>query len=324
MTSAAAIHGLPFDRALNDVFPMQDGSSHLVTVQVRPVSPGYIQTMSLPLMQGRDLGEDDSASGLPVALASISTVRHLWPGQPGIGHTFQLMGATWRVVGIVADAPNHSPGEEYSASVYVPVAQCPDNLTKALNGWFPTSFVVRMAAHLDAAAIARQAVASADPEIPMAKLITMRQLIDNSVATPRFFTQLASGFGGFSLLLTAVGLFGLLNYQVTQRAHEIGVRMALGASREAILRGVLVASGWLVLLGCSLGLLVALWLRPLLTHWIAASVVGADSAATSVLFNRASAILFAIVALALTALLAAAIPARRAAQVNPIEALRTE
>ena len=324
VTSAAAIDGLPFDRALNDVFPMQDGSSHFVTVQFRPVSPGYIRTIGLPLMKGRDLAEDDSASRLPVALASLSTVRHLWPGKPGIGQTFQLMGATWRVVGIVADAPNHSPGEEYSASVYVPLAQLPDNLTKAMNGWFPASFVVRMAAHLDAAALSRRAVAAADPEIPLAKLTTMQQLIDSSIAAPRFFTQLASGFGGFSLLLTAVGLFGLLNYQVTQRTHEIGVRMALGASRERILRGVLVASGWLVIAGGTIGLLAALWLRPLLTHWIAVSVIQSDSAESGVLFNRSAAILIAVALLAVTAFFAAALPARRASQVDPIEALRTE
>jgi predicted permease len=322
VTSAAAINGLPFDRGLNDSIPSEHGQ--ILTVQFRPISPGYLKTISLPLVEGRDLAESDSAAGLPVALVSASGARRLWPGRPAIGNTFPLSGKAWRIVGVVSDAPNRSLAEEASSSIYVPIAQMPDRLMKAVNGWFPTSFVIRMAAHLDAAVIARRAVSAADPEIPLAKLTTMRQMIDNSVAAPRFFTQLAAGFGSFSLLLTAIGLFGLLNYQVTQRTHEIGVRMALGASREVILRGVLAASGRLVLLGGTTGLLTCLWLRPLLMHWITTSVLGSESATPGLLFNHGVAILMAVAVLTATTLLAAALPARRAAQVDPIESLRTE
>ncbi len=322
VTRAAAINGLPFDRSLNDSIPSEHGQ--ILTLQFRPVSPGYLTTISLPLVEGRDLAESDSAAGMPVALVSVSGARRLWPGRPAIGNTFPLSGKSWRIVGVVADAPNRSLAEEASSSVYVPIAQMPDRLMKAVNGWFPTSFVIRMAAHLDAAEIARRAVAAADPEIPVARLTTMQQMIDNSVAAPRFFTQLAAGFGSFSLLLTAIGLFGLLNYQVTQRTREIGVRMALGASREVILRGVLLASGWLVLLGGSLGLFTSLWLQPLLTHWITASVLGSESVTAGFLFNRSAAILVAVADLIATTLLAATLPARRAAQVDPIESLRME
>jgi len=322
VASAAAINGLPFDRALNDNIPSDNG--HMLLVQFRLISPGYLRTVGLPLVEGRDLTGSDLATGLPVALVSVSAARHLWPSKPAIGQTFQLAGTASRIVGVVADSADRSLAEAESLTVYVPITQASGKMTKMMNHWFATSFVVRMAAHLDAAPIVRRAVDAGDPEIPVAKLTTMRQLIDNSVAAPRFFTQLAAGFGGFSLLLTAVGLFGLLNYQVTQRTHEIGVRMALGASREAILRRVLGASSRLVLGGSVLGLAAALWLRPLVTHWIAETVVGGDASQVGVLFNRTAAILTAVAVLATTALCAAALPARRASQVDPIEALRTE
>jgi predicted permease len=321
VASATAINGVPFDRGLNDNIPSQNG--RMLTIQFRPIAPGYLETIGLGLVEGRALAESDTASGLPVALVSVSGARRLWPGRPAIGSTFPLSGKQWRIVGVVRDAPNRSLAEEASSSIYVPIAQMPDKLTRAMNGWFPTSFVVRMAAHLDATGMARRAVAAADPEIPTARLTTMRQMIDNSVAAPRFFTELAAGFGGFSLLLTAVGLFGLLNYQVTQRTHEIGIRMALGASREAILRGVLAASGALALLGSLLGVLAVIWLRPLLAHWITASVIEVDSAA-GVLFSPTAAIVTAIAVLAPTTFCAAAMPARRAAAVEPMVALKSE
>ncbi len=324
VSSVAAINGLPLDRGLNDSIPAQGSSTRMLTIEFRPVTPGYLKTISLPLLQGRDLSDADRSNGLPVALASTTAARQLWPGKQAIGSTFPLSGKQWRIVGIVADAPDRTLSQDPAATVYVPLAQMPDRLMKALNGWFPMSFVVRLPAHLDAAAITRAAVAAADPEIPVAKLATMREVIEDSMAAPRFFTQLAGGFGAFSLLLTAIGLFGLLNYQVTQRTHEIGVRMALGASRERILRAVLTGSASLLLLGSIVGIVAALFLRPLVTHWIVGSVLNADSATPDMLFNRAAAVLLAAVLLALTTLCAAALPARRAAQVEPIEALRTE
>ena len=252
---------------------LSDHGGHASSIAVLGVSQGYFDTLGTRPVFGRPFTAEEELPGGPHALVlSYGLWVQAFGSDPSIlGRTLRLNQESVTVVGIM-----------------------PDSLTKAMNGWFPASFVVRMAAHLDAAALSRRAVAAADPEIPLAKLTTMQQLIDSSIAAPRFFTQLASGFGSFSLLPTAVSLFGLLNYQVTQRTHEIGVRMALGASRERILRGVLVASGWLVIAGGTIGLLAALWLRPLLTHWIAASVIQSDSAESGVLFNRSAAILIAV------------------------------
>ncbi len=193
-----------------------------------------------------------------------------------------------------------------------------------LTGWFPISFTVRLAANIDLARIAAQAVVEADPEIPVTKLATMGEIMEDSVAAPRFFAQLAQGFAGFAVLLTAIGLFGLLSYQVAGRTREIGIRMALGASRGSILRGVVVGSAALACSGALLGGAAALLLRPLLTLWIAEYVVGVAPTNHAVLFNGSLAILTALTLLGATTLVASALPARRAAQVEPIEALRTE
>ena len=106
---------------------------------------------------------------------------------------------------------------------------------KAINGWFSTSFVIRVSGDAPVAAEAARALHDADPEVPVGKFAEMQSFVDETVAAPRFFAWMSGGFAGFALLLTAVGLFGLLSYQVGMRTREIGVRMAVGAGRGQIL-----------------------------------------------------------------------------------------
>jgi predicted permease len=324
VSSAAAINGLPLDRGLN-TSGHPDGRSQLEhLVESRAVTPGYFRTMKLPLLEGRDIRDSDGPSTMPAIVVGSTAARRWWPGRSPVGSSVQMGKRTWRVVGVVADAPGRSLAES-SIMVYEPLAQLSDDGTKMLNGWFPTSFVVKLAARIDAGPMVRKAVADADAEIPVAKLTTMQQVVDNSVAAPRFFTELAEGFAAFGVLLTAIGLFGLLSYQVAQRTREIGIRMALGASRGAILRGVVAGSALLALTGAALGGVGALLLQPLLTRWIAENVIGTESGERSgLLFNGSIAVMLAIGLLLVTALAAALLPARRAARVEPMEALRTE
>ena len=193
-----------------------------------------------------------------------------------------------------------------------------------LNGWFPVSFAMRLAANMDVARIAAEAVASVDPEIPVAKLATMQQVVDSSIAAPRFFSQLAEAFAGFAVLLTAIGLFGLLSYQVAQRTRELGVRMALGASRERILVGVLFASGRLAVFGGAAGLLGAALLQPLLSRWILQDVLSTGEYGKALLFNNTAALILSACVLAAVSIAAAYLPARKASRVDPMEALRAE
>jgi predicted permease len=325
VSGAAAVVGLPLERGLNDGGWAAGHAGQSQTIELRTVTPGFLHTMGFNLLAGRELSPDDTGSTQHVAVISAAAAREFWPGQSAIGRVlFTGEDDGYRVVGIVNDSPATQLGQPPDFLVYTPMAQQTDATTKMLNGWFPVSFVAKTETHIDMATVARKAVASADPEIPVTGLTTMREVIDDSVAAPRFFTQIAEGFAAFALLLTAIGLFGLLSYQVTQRTREIGVRMALGASRLRVMLGVLRVSAAMAVLGGGIGVVGATLLHPLLTRWIMEYVAGLDATQTKYLLSGTAAVGAAVLALAVTVVVAAIEPARRASRVDPIEALRTE
>ncbi len=324
VSNAAAINGLPLDRGLNENGYPDARSQLKQTIEFRAITPGYFRTMQLPLLAGRDLAESDGPTTLPSAVINAAAARRWWPGRSPLGSSIHTGGEQWRIVGIVADAPSNSLADEPQILIYAPIAQLSDDATKMLNGWFPTSFAVRLAANLNVGPIARKAVAEADPEIPVAKLTTMQQVIDDSVAAPRFFTELAEGFAGFGVLLTAIGLFGLLSYQVAQRTREIGIRIALGAGRGSIMRSVMTGSAVLALAGAAMGGVGTLLFGPLLSRWIAENVIRAETPEPNLFLSSIAAVAWAAAFLILTCLGAALLPARKAARVEPMEALRAE
>jgi predicted permease len=329
VNSVAAVNGLPLDRGLNmGGFPV--GRPELrQSVEFRTITPGYFQTMGIPMLAGRDISDSDQASSDPVILVGASTAKKWFPNRSPIGEFIRIGGEkNWRIVGVVADVQQHSLVETQGVVLYGPMVQLSDEFTGMVNGWFSTSFAVRTSAHMNLAEPVQKAVGDADPEIPVAKLTTMQDVIDGTIRTPRFFSLLAAGFSGFAMVLTIIGLFGLLSYQVTQRTREIGVRMALGANRFAILltfllRGVTLAAIGLVVGG------VASWLtRPVLIHLLADAGVdvggSASRPAANVGVNSVFAALISVVVILLSAAVASWLPARRAAAVEPIQALRAE
>jgi ABC-type antimicrobial peptide transport system permease subunit len=198
---------------------------------------------------------------------------------------------------------------------------------KTLNDWFPTTFSIRTLegpVDPDIAVAAAAAVHAVDPEVPAAKFVPMQSFIDKSVAAPRFFSWLAGGFAGFALLLTVIGLFGLLSYQVASRTRELGVRMALGAQRYHVLGLVLHSGLLLTAMGLALGVAGSLALRRLVASLIASAVYIDISEATSLLGNQSVSIAIAAGAMLIAAIAASLIPARRAASIDPMEALRNE
>lgn len=320
----AAINGLPLDRGLNiGGFPVSSPEKNRNTIEFRTVTPGYFQTMGIPILSGRDISSSDGPGSDHVVLISAATAREYWPTRSPIGELFRADSETWRIIGVVGDTRQHSLLDSGDIVLYAPMAQLPDQFTGILNGWFPTTFAVRTAAHVDLLRITQQAVEHADSQIPVSRFTTMQTVIDSTFNQERFYSILATSFSVFSLILTVIGLFGLLNYQVSQRTREIGVRMAMGADRQNILFAILRRGLALVVAGIAVGLAVCWLVRPMLRLLLADAGIHGDSAPT-VIMNGTMAALAAALTLTAAAVIASWFPARRAASVEPMQALRTE
>jgi predicted permease len=321
----AAINGLPLDRGLN--IGANPSSRHDLRqiVEFRAVTPGYFATMGMHLLSGRDIAESDRAEADPVIVIGATAAKKWWPDRSPIGESIHIGGEQrWRIVGVAPDVAMHSLVESQGVVIYAPIAQLTDAFTGIINGWFPTTFSVRTAAHVDLAAAAQQAVERADPEIPVARLTTMQAVIDSTTDGPRFLSFLAGGFSGFATALTVIGIFGLLSYQVTQRTREIGLRMALGAGRTNILRGFMARGVGLASAGVALGLGASWLLRPVVSHLLADAGIDPATNAASIVMNSKPAAALAAVTIFAAALAASWLPARRAASIEPMQALRTE
>ena len=321
----AAVNGLPLDRGLNMFGNPSDRPELARTIEFRAIVPGYFQTMGIPLLAGRDIASSDHAGGDLVALIGETAAKKWWPGRSPIGELIRMGGQhKWRIVGVVADVQQHSLVESQGIVIYGPMVQLDDEFMGAINGWFPTTFAIRAAAHVNLAEVAQQAVAQADPEIPVTRLSTMQAVIDGTIQAPRFFSMLAGGFSGFALVLTVIGLFGLLSYQVTQRTREIGVRMALGANRLGILRVFLTRGLALASAGIALGWAASALMHPAVSHLLSDAGVDASDKATNVIMNGAEATLLAVLTILIATMVASWLPARRAASIEPMQALRIE
>jgi ABC-type antimicrobial peptide transport system permease subunit len=227
------------------------------------------------------------------------------------------------VIGVVGDSHTHSLAEAPALLIYEPFTQQPDDAMKRMNGWFRTSFAIRSAADTDLAAAVQKAIHDADPGIPISRYTTMQTIIDHSLARPRFFSSLVTAFAGFALALTVIGLFGLLSYQVTQRTREIGVRIALGATRSNVLRLILRRGLILTVIGLAMGSAASLML-PRLIHSIMSDIITGGGGIAMGLLSTLPALAMACSAMLTAAILASYLPARRASSIEPMEALRAE
>lgn len=323
----AAVNGLPLDRGLNEGGRPADRPEMKEIVEFRTVTPGYFRTLGITLLAGRDLTEADRAGAPNVVLVNEKAAEKWWPGRSPIGERVVVGGKSdgeRTVVGVVANTRNHSLVAPDNVMIYAPFAQMSDGSTKMLNGWFPTTFAVRMAGDVDVAAATQKAVTDADAEMPVAKLTTMQAIVDHTVAAPKFLSWMAGGFGVFALLLTVIGLFGLLSYQVTQRTREIGVRMAIGASRGEILGLILGRGVTLTAIGLAVGGVLSLAVPRVVGSVLTDNVAGSGESAGAMLSSSVTALGGAALAMLIAAGLASLLPARRAAAVEPVEALRAE
>jgi putative ABC transport system permease protein len=283
------------------------------------VTDGYFDTMGIRVVSGRRFGDSDrftegqlnytDKADRGVAMVTESTARALWPGQPAIGQSMWLPdidNTPWReVVGVVEDIQFHAVGEAPALHVFVPWTQASTGRPR---------LVAR--ASVDAAAITptvRAVVESVEPGTRIDAVTTLDALVSRATAQPRFTTRLVAAFGGLALLLAAVGIYGTLSYVVGSRTREIGIRLALGASRGAIMSNIVRRGVVPALAGGLLGLAIAV----AVARVFRALLFGVDPVDPASIAGGA-AVLIAV------ALAASAGPAYRAARVDPVRALRTD
>lgn len=274
------------------------------------ITPGYLDTMHIRLLRGRDISPSDSATAPLVLLVGETTARRMWPGEDPIGKHVKLGGLDkpwWTVVGVVADVHHVGLDVPPDMQMYVPHQQWPypDGLMH---------FVIRTAGPPTAlSSAAQQAIHSLDPTQPISRIAPLENYIGLSVQARRFAFILIGAFAAIALTLSLVGIYGVTAYSVAQRTREIGIRGALGAQRTELL-GLLLGQGML-LVGC--GVIAGVFVSLALTRFL-----------SSMLFNvePTDPLTFVGVVLLLVAVAAAAcfVPARRATRVDPVVALRYE
>ncbi len=281
---------------------------------LRGVSPGYLAAMGIPLSRGRDLAAADREGAERVALVNEAFTRRFWPGEDALGKRLSPSGEEgWaRVVGVVADVRHRRLEADARPEVLLPYEQLdPGFLTAWARG---VSVVVRSSADAGLVAeLARKELAAVDPNVPAIRSRPVSALVAEAAAQPRFQTWLLGSFAAIALALALVGIFGVTSYFVAERRQEIGIRMALGASRPEVLALVLGRGARLALLGVVLG---------------AAGAYALTRAMASLLFEVSptdpATFLQAAALLALTALLAAYLPAAKAAGTEPSSVLRRD
>ncbi len=282
-------------------------------MQVRVATPDYFTSIGIPLKRGRLFTEDDRQGTPRVVLITESAARQFFPNEEAIGKKIQLgwgrgpgkPRAGGEVVGIVGDVKEAGLDEPNPPHIYMPLRQWPVNFM---------SVVVKTATPPTTLAdTVRTEVYAVDANLPVSNLRTLDEIVSRSISQPRFYMLLLGIFAAVALALAAIGIFGVLSYAVAQRTREIGIRMALGAQRRAVINLVVREAMLLVVLGVVTGTIAALFLSQTMTKMLF-SVAPTDPAT------------FATVAggLLAVALLASYLPARRATRVDPVVALRTE
>ena len=280
-------------------------AEHQPEIYVRSASPSYFATAGVRLLRGRMLTDGDDAEGPPVLLMNEAGAKRFFPDSDPIGEHIRFWGASREIVGVVADEKFAGLASETPPAVYPPLWQVP----------MPSvSLLVRTTGDPAAAARAvRGEISAIDPEIALYDVGTMGEALTRSIGKERFTMLLLGSFAALALVLAVIGVHGVLSYAVEQRRHEMGIRMALGAQRSAVL-GLVVRQGMtLSLAGIALGVLGAL----AVTRLLGALLFGVGPADVAT---------FAVVVgvIALAAAVASFLPARAATAIDPATSLRNE
>ncbi|HEV2710904.1 MAG TPA: ABC transporter permease [Edaphobacter sp.] len=316
--SAAGSHNLPmtYDLAMisfeNPERPAPEGQQP--NIDLTFVSTDYFRTIQTPLLRGRDFTDDDDMKSQQVMIVNQAFAQQYFPGEDVLGKRLKPGAANgtpggppWReIVGVVGNIRHWATQREMAPAMYLPASQLPN--------WCCLNSVVRTSVDpMSLESAVKRLVSSMNGDIPVTNVRTMTELLSLQLAQPRFVMILLGAFAGLALILTVVGLYGVMAYSVSRRTREIGIRLALGAQRNAVLTMVLRDAAILLLAGIGMGSMVSLLSTPMLK---------------SMLYGAAprDPLVLAVVCIsvALAGLLAAYIPAFRAASIDPAQALRSE
>jgi len=310
---AAGVNVLPFSTYDRGTTVLADGAPEpepgtAPRAAYRVATPGYFETLEIPLEEGRDFDAHDRADGSPVAILNQKLARREFGDADPVGRRIRVGGPSqpWRViVGVVGNVRHSSLAEDPRAEVYLPLAQAPESMMMLT--------VKTSVDPLTLVAPARAAILALDPDQPVFHVSALDRKVAEALLLPGMEAALFGAFGGAALLLSALGLYGLLSFVVGQRTSELGLRMALGATPASVVRQVVGGSVRLLVPGLALGVVLAAMLGRVL-RGLFFQVDPLDP------------IVYASMAglLAVTALLAAAAPAARAARIDPARALREE
>lgn len=303
--------GMNFSFTVEGSRPVTDMNLPLAIYRV--ISPDYFRTMRIPTLRGRAFDRQDTVEKPAVVVVNRRLANQFWPGQDAVGKRVKVGPADspnpWAtVIGVVGDVRQVGLQGEQRLEMYATYKQDPRGFIA------PRDLVVRSKAEpASIVAAVREQVWAVDKDQPVSNVRTMERVFANAVARERFQTLLLSLFAGLALVLAVVGLYGVMSYTVTQRTHEIGIRMALGAQRKEVLRLIIGQGMVLTLVGVALGLGVALGVTRLM-----AGILYDVTATDPTTFVAVAGLLAAV------AFIACYIPARRATKVNPLVALRYE
>jgi predicted permease len=275
---------------------------------IEAISPTWFRTMRVPLQSGREFTDADNAEAPKVVIVNQALARRYWPNENPVGkHIVVGRQTASEVVGVAVDVKNRGLALDAQPQLYLPFPQLP---------WGNMNLLVRTAANPNAMVSAvRAQIAAVDSDQPVTNVQTVDELMDGSRAQPRFILLLLGVFSAAALVLAIIGIYGVLAYSVAQRRQEMGIRMALGAEKAAILRMVVAHGLRLTMIGVAIGLAGAL-----LLSWVMASML--SGLLYKISARDLTTFVIAPVAFLVISLLASYLPARRATQVDPNETLR--
>ncbi len=322
--AVGSVRVLPLARIIGDWSIKLEGRPYVPeenpNADFQAVTPGYFEAMGVRLVRGRFLTEVDREDAMPAAVINETMASRYWPNEDPVGRQF-MMGTDdkpWlTIVGVVGAVRHNAVVEEPRAEMYIAHAQLPAHIRSAPRGMTlvvksdPSMRSGQAAGPLALAGQVRDAIRSIDRNLPVSDIRTMEDVTASALSQPRFVTFLLALFAGTALTLAAIGIYGTISLLVAERTQEMGIRLALGADRPAILRLILGQGMLLTAIGLAIGLAGA----AVLTRTLSGLIYGV---------GRLDPLTFATVPalLCVVALLACLLPARRAASVDPITTLR--